>query len=150
MYLEVLSFEEQLRVIWKEDEEIVAIESALGAAVTNYSPLLTSVGVGGVAGFLIGFAIKKVFKILAIVAGVFFAVLIYFEQQGMVNINWDKINGAYHGSLSTVTNAITNNTSGGTGGSHTTATSLLPTLTNLGIPLTGSTAVGFVIGIMKG
>ena len=62
----------------------MAIENALGAAVTNYSPLLTSVGVGGVAGFLIGFAIKKVFKILAIVAGVFFAVLMYLEQQGMV------------------------------------------------------------------
>ena len=89
-------------------------------------------------------------KILAIIAGVFFAVLIYLEQQGMVNINWDKTNTSYHGSLSTVTNAITNNTSGGTGGSHTTAISLLPTLTNLGIPLTGNTAVGFVIGIMKG
>ena len=59
----------------------------------------------------------------------------------MVNINWIKFNTSYHGSLSTVTNAITNNTSGGIGGSHTTATSLLPTLTNLGIPLTGSTAV---------
>jgi uncharacterized membrane protein (Fun14 family) len=29
------------------------------------------------------------------IAGVFFAVLIYLEQQGMVNINWDKINVAY-------------------------------------------------------
>ena len=76
--------------------------------------------------------------------------LISLEQQGIVNINWDKINTAYHGSLSTVTNTITYSTSGGIGGSHTTAASLLTTLTNLGIPLTGSTAVGFVIGIMKG
>ena len=132
IYLEVLSFEEQL--------------SALGAAVTNYSPLLTSVGVGGVAGFLIGFAIKKVFKILAIVAGVFFAVLIYLEQQGMVNINWDKINGAYHGVLSTVTDTIANSTAG-IEGNHT--ESILPTITNLGIPLTGSMAAGFAVGFLR-
>jgi uncharacterized membrane protein (Fun14 family) len=133
----------------------VAIDSTLltaaAASATNFSPLLTSVGFGGLVGFLIGFVIKKLFKILAIVAGVFFAVLMYLEQQGMVNINWDKINAVYHGILSTVTNTITNSTSGGIGGSHTaTAASLLPTLTNLGIPLTGSTALGFVIGIMKG
>jgi uncharacterized membrane protein (Fun14 family) len=124
----------------------------LTSAATNYSPLLGIVGIGGLAGFLIGFVIKKLFKILAIVAGVFFAVLIYLEQQGMVNMNWDKINATYHSVLSTVTNTITNSTTGGIGGSHTTtaATSLLPTMTNLGIPLTGSTALGFVIGIMKG
>ena len=70
----------------------------------------------------------------------------------MVNINWDKINVAYHGVLSTVTNTITNSTTatGGIGGSHTTAASLLPAITNLGIPLTGSMATGFAIGIMKG
>ena len=128
--------------------------TAAAASATNFSPLLTSVGFGGLVGFLIGFIIKKLFKILAIVAGVFFAVLIYLEQQGMVNINWDKIDVAYHGVLSTVTNTITNSTTatGGIGGSHTTtaATSLLPTLTNLGIPLTGSMATGFTIGLLKG
>jgi uncharacterized membrane protein (Fun14 family) len=147
IFHEARIFEERLNAIWKEDEEIVAIDSALAGAVTNYSPLLTTVGVGGLAGFLIGFAIKKVFKILAIVAGVFFAVLIYLEQQGVMNINWDKINGAYHGVLSTVTNTIANSTAG-VGGSHTTA-SFLPTLTNLGIPLTGSMAAGFAIGFLR-
>src|SRR5919198_6021378 len=109
----------------------MAIDStalAAAASATNFSPLLTTIGFGGLVGFLIGFVIKKLFKILAIVAGVFFAVLIYLEQQGMVNINWDKINVAYHGVLSTVTNTITNSTTatGGIGGSHTTAASLLP------------------------
>jgi uncharacterized membrane protein (Fun14 family) len=42
-------------------------------------------------GFLIGFIIKKLFKIVAIIAGVFFAALMYLEQQGIVNINWDKL-----------------------------------------------------------
>ena len=134
----------------------MAIDSTLltvaAASASNFSPLLTSVGFGGLAGFLIGFAIKKVFKILAIVAGVFFAMLMYLEQQGMVNINWDKINVAYHGALSTLTSTITNSTTatGGIGGSHTTAASLLPAITNLGIPLTGSMATGFAIGLLKG
>ena len=127
--------------------------AAAAASATNFSPFLTNVGFGGLVGFLIGFVIKKIFKILAIVAGVCFAVLMYLEQQGMVNINWDKINVAYHGVLSTVTNTIINSTAtGGIGGSHTTtaATSLLPTLTSLGIPLTGSMATGFTIGLLKG
>jgi uncharacterized membrane protein (Fun14 family) len=134
----------------------VAIDSTLltaaAASATNFNPLLTTIGFGGVVGFLIGFVIKKLFKILAIIAGVFFAVLIYLEQQGMVNINWNKVNTIYHGVLSTATNTITNgSSSGGIGGSHTTsATSFLPTLTNLGIPLTGSLATGFTIGILKG
>ena len=133
----------------------MAIDSALVAAAasaTNFSPLLTAVGGGGLVGFLIGFIIKKLFKILAIIAGVFFAVLIYIEQQGIVNVNWNKINVVYDGVLSTVTNTITNSStvSGGIGGSHAAAASLLPTLTNLGIPLTGSMATGFAIGFMKG
>jgi uncharacterized membrane protein (Fun14 family) len=77
----------------------------------------------------------------------------YLEQQGMVNINWDKINTAYHGALSTLTSTITNSTTatGGIWGSHTTAAaSFLPTVTNLGIPLTGSMATGFAIGLLKG
>src|SRR5918912_1980084 len=105
--------------------------TAAAASATNFNPLLTSVGFGGLVGFLIGFIIKKLFKILAIVAGVFFAVLIYLEQQGMININWNKINVVYDGVLSSVTNTITNTTSE-IGGRHTaTAASLLPTLTNL-------------------
>jgi uncharacterized membrane protein (Fun14 family) len=54
----------------------VALDSALltaaAASAINFSPLLTSVGFGGLAGFLIGFVIKKFLKILAIIAGVFF------------------------------------------------------------------------------
>jgi len=130
----------------------VAIDNIFAQATNSFSPLLTTVGGGGLVGFLIGFIIKKLLKILAIIAGVFFAMLMYLEQQGMVNINWDKLNVAYHGVLSTITNTITNSTTatGGIEGSHTTASSLLPAITNLGIPLPGSMATGFTIGILKG
>jgi uncharacterized membrane protein (Fun14 family) len=137
----------------------VAIDSALvgaaAASATNFSPLLTTVGFGRLIGFLIGFVIKKLFKILAIIAGIFLAALMYLEQQGILNINWDKINVAYHGALTAVTNTITNSStvSGGIGGSHAAATSsFLPAtmmMTNLGIPLTGSMAAGFAIGFLR-
>jgi uncharacterized membrane protein (Fun14 family) len=65
----------------------------IAAATNSFSPVLTTVGFGGIVGFLIGFIIKKLFKILAIIAGVFFAALLYLEQQGIVNVNWDKLQG---------------------------------------------------------
>ena len=113
----------------------VAIDN-IAAATNSFSPFLTTVGFGG----LVGYFYKKLFKILALIAGVFFAALMYLEQQGIVNVNWDKLQGV----LSTIVNSTA---SGGVGGSHTAAAALLPTRTNLNIPLTGSMATGFAIGL---
>jgi uncharacterized membrane protein (Fun14 family) len=116
-------------------------------------------------GFLVGFAIKRIMKILAVIAGVFFAALLYLESQHIVNVNWDKLQTISNGVLSTIaTTAATNatSTSGGGLGSiqaifgndlTAAASTILPitsTMANLGIPLTGSTAMGFTIGILKG
>src|ERR671931_1038471 len=114
---------------------------AVPAAASNFNPLLTTIGFDGLVGFLIGFVIKKLMKILAIVAGVFFSALMYLEQQGIVNVNWDKLQSISQGVLSTVVNTVTTS-SGGVWGSSM--------MTNFGIPLTGSAALGFAIGIMKG
>jgi hypothetical protein len=106
-------------------------------------------------------------KILAVIAGVFFAALLYLESQHIVNVNWDKLQTISNSVLSTITTttATTNATSttGGIGagaiqailGNNSTAaaSATLPitsTMANLGIPLTGSTAMGFTIGILKG
>ena len=37
------------------------------------APTLFTIGSGGLIGFLAGFAIKRVFKILAVIVGIFFA-----------------------------------------------------------------------------
>ena len=74
----------------------------------------------------------------------------YLGAQGIVNINWDKLQSISQGVLSTVVNTI-NSTAGGVGESPAaSSSSLLPTTTNLGIPLTSSMAMGFTIGILKG
>ena len=65
----------------------------------------------------------------------------YLGAQGIVNINWDKLQSISQGVLSTVVNTVTTS-SGGVERSSM--------MTNFGIPLTGSAGLGFAIGIMKG
>jgi uncharacterized membrane protein (Fun14 family) len=136
---------------------------------SNIMPFVsTTIGFGGIVGFLVGFMLKRIMKILAVIAGVFFAALLYLESQHIVNVNWDKIQTISNGVLSTIaatatTNATSTTSGGGMGpiqailGNNSTAaaaTHILPitstTMANLGIPLTGSTAMGFKIRIMKG
>jgi uncharacterized membrane protein (Fun14 family) len=102
----------------------------IDAAAT--SPLLTSVGFSGLTGFLIGFAIKKVLKVLAVGAGIFFVALMYLESQNIVNINWDKLQNASQNAVSTITNEV----------------GQVPTA-NLALPMTGSGALGFAIGFVR-
>ena len=67
-------------------------------------------------GFLIGFTIKRIMKILAVIAGVFFAALLYLESQHIVNVNWDKLQAISNGILSTIATTNTTSTTGGVGG----------------------------------
>jgi hypothetical protein len=103
----------------------------------------------------------------SVITGGIFAALLYFESQHIVNVNWDKLQTISNSVLSTITTTATtaNSTSTSAGGAGVSipsilgnntgaaAASILPitnTMANLGIPLTGSTAMGFTIGIMKG
>lgn len=96
----------------------------------------TSLGFGAIAGFLIGYAVKKALKIMMLIIGLFFASLAYLNYQGIVSINWDKLG-------STATGASTGQIAG-------ISDQVTPTLINFGIPLTGSFAAAFVLGFMKG
>jgi uncharacterized membrane protein (Fun14 family) len=116
---------------------------------SNIMPFVSTIGFGGIVGFLVGFAIKRIMKILAVIAGVFFAALLYLESQHIVNVNWDKLQTISNGVLSTIITATTNattTTGGGVGlgsiqailGNNSTAAaaSILPitnTMANLGI-----------------
>jgi uncharacterized membrane protein (Fun14 family) len=130
---------------------------------SNIMPFVSTIGFGGIVGFLVGFMLKRIMKILAVIAGVFFAALLYLESQHIVNVNWDKLQTISHSILSTITTTTnaTSTTAGGAMGpiqafldNHSTgaANAILPitsTMANLGIPLTGSTAMGFTIGLLK-
>jgi uncharacterized membrane protein (Fun14 family) len=99
---------------------------SIETATTNLMPLLNTIGFGGV----------------------FFAVLLYLQSQDILNINCDKLHNTSQGIVSTVAAALTT-TAGGS--MSIPGISLPTTMTNLGIPLTsGTAAVGFTIGFMKG
>jgi uncharacterized membrane protein (Fun14 family) len=76
--------------------------------------------------------------LFAVVAGAFFAALMYLQSQGLINVNWDKIQSMSQSTLTTIGNSLMD-----TGQISTIAG-------NLGIPLTGGLAAGFAIGLMKG
>jgi uncharacterized membrane protein (Fun14 family) len=95
-------------------------------------------GFGVTTGFLIGFAIKKVMKILAVIAGAFFAAMIYLESQNIISINWDRLRITSEGSVMALTNAAGQ------------IQAISTTQTDISLPLTGSMAMGFGIGFMKG
>src|SRR4026208_711438 len=72
-------------------------------------PLVITIGFGDIVGFLIGFALKRIMKILAVIAGVFFAALLYLESQHIVNVNWDKLQTISNGVLSAIATTATSN-----------------------------------------
>ena len=133
---------------------------------SSIMPFVSTIGFGGIAGFLVGFALKRIMKILAVIAGVFFAALLYLESQHIVNVNWDKLQTISNSILSTITTTTTTNATSTSGGgvgpiqailgnnsTGSAATAILPltsTMAHLGIPLTGSTAIGLTLGFLKG
>src|SRR5438132_7402971 len=92
---------------------------------TLYSSI-AAVGGGFFAGALIGFALKKVLKILALVVGLFFAGLAYLQYQQIVNINWNQLQPTSQNAVTILANAttqISNHISDVTdSNSHTTST----------------------------
>ena len=94
--------------------------------------------------FLIGYFIKKIIKILMFVFGGILALLMYLQSQGMISVevNADKIQSSAEAIVSTIvanttTKAFPTDSNSSTVGN------------NLGIPLTGSIAAGFILGITR-
>lgn len=107
-------------------------------SIENISPTLFSMGSGGLIGFLVGFAVKRVFKILAVIAGVFFGSLIYLQSQNLISVNWDRLQEMSQWTVTTLARSLTD-------------VGQISTISgNLGIPLTGGLAAGFAFGVMKG
>lgn len=118
--------------------------------VTNFMPLLTTVGFGGITGFIVGIAIRYVIKILAIISGLFLAALMYLQSQGILNVNWGKLQTISQPVLSALTNNLNSTVTG-----HDTAApniihsnlAFLPIDT--GLPLFGSASLGLILGLTR-
>jgi uncharacterized membrane protein (Fun14 family) len=107
-----------------------------------------TLGGGFFGGILIGYALKKIIKIVAIIAGFFLAALAYLQYQQIASVNWDRLQAISEDTLTTLANATQQIPGFDSNGSGNVPSELV--MTNLGIPLTGSLAIGFTIGFMRG
>ena len=99
----------------------------------------TTVDGGFFGGLLFGYAIKKVVKLIAVIAGLFIAGLAYLQYQQIASFDWTRLEAMAGAALGNVTSHISTNQE---------LTTLA--MSNFGIPLTGSMSAGFSVGFMKG
>lgn len=97
------------------------------------SPLVYQLGIGGVGGFIVGFAVKKISKLIIILIGIFLIALIYLSTQNIITINYQALWNAAAGLL----------------GSAGQAAPWLVGLVSI-LPFAGSFIVGFLIGFKLG
>jgi uncharacterized membrane protein (Fun14 family) len=114
----------------------------------NIGPIAATVGGGFFGGILIGYALKKVVKLAAVIVGLLFAGLAYLQYRQIIDINWDKLQSASQNTVSTLVNAATQIPFFNGSGDYPSTTYVA--LTNLGIPITGSVTMGFAVGFIKG
>ena len=97
------------------------------------SPLVYQLGIGGIGGFIVGYALKKIGKLIAIVIGLFIIALLYMGTKGILSINYDAFWNALAGLLGMA----------GSGFSWTVGIISL-------LPFAGSFIVGFLLGFKLG
>jgi uncharacterized membrane protein (Fun14 family) len=113
--------------------------------IEHVSSIAATIGGGFFVGVLIGYALKKVVKVVAVIVGLFFAGLAYLQYQQIVSINWNKLQAVSQNTVTTLANATTQ-IPGFNSSDHTAALAL----SSLGIPLSASMSMGFAIGFLKG
>ena len=113
----------------------------MGIDISPLASTATSIGFGGITGFLIGYAIRKVMKIMLVIIGLLFVAVIslLWRYQKPISVNWNKIQTGLSGALGNVTN----------GQIPWTHENIASTMSSIGIPLTCSLTAGFVLGFMR-
>ena len=67
----------------------------------KFGPAAATLGGGFFVGILIWYALKKLIKLAAVIAGLFLAGLAYLQSQQIANINWNKLQTMSEDSLKT-------------------------------------------------
>lgn len=55
------------------------------------SPLAYQLGVGGIGGFIVGYSVKKLSKLIVILMGLSILALLYLGVSGVISINYGKL-----------------------------------------------------------
>ena len=107
--------------------------------IENIESIATSVGLGGITGFLLGYFIRKIIKIILFAVGGILALLMYLQYQGLITVNMAKIQSYTDGIVNTL---LSNST-------ETWNHILSLGAADLGVPLTSSMAAGFTAGFLR-
>jgi uncharacterized membrane protein (Fun14 family) len=75
--------------------------------IESFIPTASTLGGGFFVGILIGYALKNVIKLVAVIVGLFLAGLAYLQYNQIADINWNKLQTVSEGALTTLTNLIT-------------------------------------------
>jgi uncharacterized membrane protein (Fun14 family) len=94
------------------------------------SQFFLSLGIGGLGGFFIGFATKKIIKILMFFAGLYLLSLFYLMHIDVIKIDTPKLLETSSSLITQVVNFLSS--------------------TIAYLPISGSFAFGFILGIVKG
>jgi|SRR5215204_2490475 len=121
----------------------------MNSIIESFGPTAATLGGGFFVGVLIGYALKKVIKLLAVIVGLFLVGLAYLQYHQIANMNWNKLQTVSEDAITTLSNALIQ-IPGISGDGHACATASSLAMTSFGIPLTGSMSAGFTIGFMKG
>jgi len=105
-------------------------------AFETLTPIATSVGGGFFIGIILGYFLKKIIKILMFVTGGIVALLIYLQQQQVISLNMDRLEGSSTFILTSLSSSFDKATQIGD-------------MSSLGIPLAASIAAGFTVGLVK-
>ena len=133
---------ESKEYIFKSKDGVLAMD------IQHFDSITAIAGGAFFAGILIGYALRQVIKLVAIIVGLFLAGLTYLQTQDIAKINWDKLEFLYQGAISTIANTTSQISNSMTGYDHG-STTTMAIATNFGIPLTGSMAMGFAFGFMR-
>jgi uncharacterized membrane protein (Fun14 family) len=104
--------------------------------IESLIPIATSIGGGFFIGILLGYFVKKAIKILMFVAGGIVGLLLYLQQQQIISVNIERIEGSITFALTTLSSSFDKITQTGD-------------ISSLGIPLTASMTAGFTLALAK-
>ena len=120
--------------------------------VESLGSTAATLGGGFFVGVLIGYALKKVIKLVAVIVGLFLAGLAYLQSQQIANINWNKLQTVSEDAIATLSDAVIQipgiSSTSDVYAAETTTSSLA--MTSFAIPLTGSMSAGFTLGFIRG
>jgi uncharacterized membrane protein (Fun14 family) len=101
----------------------------------DFQQLGIEAGSGAVIGGIVGFAAKKVAKVIAILVGLELALFKFLESRGILSVDWEKLSSGL----------VTTSQDAATGAPPDWVMSILSTLS-----ISGGFAAGFLVGFKQG